>query len=224
MEEIKMSKRGQIQKKTTIQEIENLVQSRNHQLLQYQSSQIDPNTVPQQSRISLRCLTCGYEWSTKLQVYLSRISKNKGCRKCFEKNIQNPEIYPNTPFIQKPDVIGRPKRREGKEKQRQAHLNGGFGFIRNRNDLIQYLKEQPNKHNNYALELVLRDDERKRNKVTLSKGESSRHHVLPLHAQGSPDNWNIISVTKKEHDKLHRLRYEIYQEEADLKSDFCDSF
>lgn len=212
--------RGRSQKKTTILEVQAVALSRNHQLLYYERGSVDPNTIPQQSYIGLRCLTCNNEWKTKLQVYLGRTSPHGGCRQCYNNNVQNKELYPNSPCLPKPDIEGRPKRRAGKEVQRQAHLNGQFGLIQNRQNLISYLKENPNEHNDFALELIQRDEERKRNKTSIDRSQYSNHHVIPLHAQGSPDSWNIIAVTKAEHDKIHRLRYKVYQEIDDLKATF----
>lgn len=131
--------RGRSQKKTTIQEVQVVIRSRNHQLLDYELGRVDPNTIPQQSYLCLRCLTCNNEWKTKLQVYLSRTSPHGGCRQCYNNNVQNKELYPNSPCLLKPDIEGRPKRRAGREVQRQAHLNGQYGLIQNRQHLIDYL-------------------------------------------------------------------------------------
>lgn len=223
MKVFKMSNRGQTQKKTSIVEVQNIVKTRNHQLLHYEQGRQDPNTIPQNSKIQVRCLFCRHEWRPRLQIYLNRTSLSLGCRKCFEKNIQNPKIFPETPFTQKPNIKNRPKRRAGINNLRRAHAMGQFRLICSREDLIQYLKNEPNKHNDYALELVLIQDQREPKKMTFLKGQFSKHHVLPLHAQGSPDSWNIIYVTKEEHDNLHRLRYQIYQEKGDLKAIFGTS-
>lgn len=212
--------RGRPQKKTTIQEVQAVARSRNHQLVDYDLGSADTNTIPQHNYIHLRCLTCNNEWKTKLQVYLTRTSLNKGCRQCYNNNVVNKEVYPNSPCLPKPDIDGRPKRRAGKEVQRQAHLDGQFGLIQNRQDLIDYLRANPNEHNNLALELIERDEKRKQNKTSIDKSQFSNHHVLPLHAQGSPDSWNIIRVTKVEHDQIHRLRYKVYQESDELKATF----
>lgn len=212
--------RGRSQKKTTIQEVQAVAESRNHRLLDYERGRVDTNTIPQQSYIRLCCLTCDNEWETKLQVYLSRTSPHGGCRQCYNNNVQNEELYPNSPCLAKPDIEGRPKRRAGKEVQRQAHLNGTFGFIQNRQNLIDFLEENPNEHNDLALKLIQQDEERKQNNIPFNGREFSNHHVIPLHAQGSPDSWNIIAVRKPEHDKIHRLRYKIYNEIGDLKATF----
>lgn len=213
--------RGRSIKKTTIQEVQVIVQKRNHQLLFFERGRVNSNTIPQQSYIHVRCLICNHEWKTRLQVYLERTSIHGGCRQCYNNNVQNAELYPNSPCIPRPDILGRPKRRAGKEVLRQAHLNGQFGFIRNRQYLIDFFRKNPNEHNDFALEVIQRDEERKQNKTSIDKRQFSSHHLIPLHAQGSPESWNIILLTKAENDKIHRLRYKLYQEAGDLKATFA---
>lgn len=85
--------------------------------------------------------------------------------------------------------------------------------------MIQYLTENTNEYNNFVLSLVKRDDKIS-NKEIFLPGPISKHHVLPIHAQGSPEKWNIIQVTKKEHMVLHKLRFQVYKEEGDKKAIF----
>lgn len=129
----------------------------------------------------------------------------------------NPTIYPQSPCIQKPIVQDRPKRREVLKQLREAHLKGQFGFIQNRKQLVQYLKENPNRHNIYVLDLLQRDlqivDEK-----PVQERQTVNHHVLPIFDQGSPDSWNIIQVTPQEHMQIHTLRFEVYGKEGDKKA------
>jgi hypothetical protein len=224
------AQRGQILKKITIQELKEIVCKREHDLLVWTPGQVNPNTVPKHSRISIHCLKCGNKWDTKVGCYISRKTLSGGCRKCYDINQQNEKIYPNSPCRAKPEVADRPKRRALKEVKRKANLNGPFGFIKNREDLINYLKNNKNVHNDYVFNLVLRDEENKKNKskkaslaasLGLNKSSLSSHHVIPLHARGSPDRWNIILVTKTEHDKIHKLRYEVYRDPHDLKATYA---
>lgn len=214
-----MSKRGLPQTKTKIEEVQAEARGRNHELLSYECGKND--TIPKQSYIGLRCLTCNHEWKTKLYTYLGcGKSLSGGCRQCYNQNILNKEFYPNSPCLPKPDIDGRPKRRDGKDAQRQAHLKGPFQSIRNRQQLKDFLKKDRNEHNNLALELIQRDEERRKNKSSLEKGQFSRHHVIPLHAQGSPDAWNIVVLTKAEHDQIHRLRYQVYGKIEDKQATY----
>ena len=220
-----MSIRGGRQNKTKIEDVQALAYERNHELLYYERGRVDPNTSPQHSYLHLLCLTCKNEWKTRLQVYRSRTSVHGGCRQCYTQNLQNAKLYPNSPCLPKVDVEGRPriKRRAGKEVQRQVHLNGPFGFIRNRTDLIDYFKENPNEHNDFALKLLEQDEARKQNNTLatrIDRREFSKHHLIPFHAQGSPDPWNMVTVRKAENHEIHRLRYKVYKELGDLKATF----
>lgn len=50
---------------------------------------------------------------------------------------------------------------------------------------------------------------------SFEKRKSSKHHIIPIHDGGSPDKWNILKVSKEEHDQIHRLRYEVYHHPVD---------
>lgn len=143
-----------------------------------------------------------------------------GCRQCFNKNIQDRDIYPQTPFAKKETDTDRPPRRVGKKVLREIFENGPYGFIQTREDLMKYLEDNPNDHNDYVLEFVQRDTLFPKKRGELPVDHYSYHHVIPLHAKGSPDKWNIIYVTKKEHDKIHRLRYLIYRDPNDQKATY----
>jgi hypothetical protein len=215
------TRRGKSQFKKTIDSVKSVCKSRGHELIQFERGKVDINPIPQQSRIVVKCTKCNTVWDTKLQTYTTRIGPSMGCRKCYNKNVTDPKIYPNSPCIQKPHVKGRPKRREGIEALREAHSQGQFGHIQNRADLKKMLKENPNKNNDYALKLVEAYEKREADGIVTKGDVYSKHHVLPLHAQGSPDSWNIISLTKEEHDKVHQYCYEIYQELGDLKATYA---
>lgn len=207
--------------RTSITDLKKVIESRGHLLLNFTPGRVDPNTVPQASSIKVQCKKCGHIWSPRLQTYLERQGINGGCRHCFNNNIQNRELYPDSPFSPRLDVLNRSTRRAGKAVLRKTHLNGPYGFIQNREQLIDFLKTNPNPHNHYVLELVLRDTEFPKRRSELPTGEYSYHHVIPLHAKGSPDNWNLIYLTKQEHDITHRLRYEVYQDRKDLLATYA---
>jgi hypothetical protein len=184
----------------------------------------DPKTVPQQSKIKLECQKCGHIWSPRVQTYLSRTSLNGGCRQCFNQNIQNLELYPNTPFVKRDQNVKRSPRRRGKAVLRDLFKKGSYGFIENRNQLLEYLREQSNEHNNYVFKLVLRDTEFPKKRNELLTNQYCLHHVIPLHDKGSPDSWNLIYVTKEEHNKIHRLRYKVDNNPQDQKAIYATSY
>lgn len=205
-------------KKTTVSAVETLAQSRNHVLLGYTPSKGNANTIPQGNSIHVKCGKCGNIWKPRLQVYLNAPGPSGGCRKCYDRMITDPTIFPNSPFVPRQDVEDRPLRRAGRKTLREVHSKGQYKDIQNREQLIKYLKAHPNKHNDLALDLVIRDTKNAELGIKFAKGTYSKHHVLPLHAQGSPDAWNMISVTKQEHHDLHRLRFDVYRDEGDKKA------
>lgn len=210
-------KRFQKISRISIEDVQRIVESREHVLISYNVGIHDSNIIPKTSRVRLSCKKCGHEWETRLGVYLNRNAPSGGCRGCYNINVLNPTIYPSSPCIPKPTVENRPKRREGIEKLRESHRNGPFGFIQNREQLVQYLKENPNVHNDFALELLQRDSLLKTGEVVLLP-PFSRHHVIPIFAQGSPDGWNIVRITKEEHKQVHELRSVVYGQEGDRKA------
>jgi hypothetical protein len=129
-------------------------------------------------------------------------------------------VYPNTPCRLNPDISKRSKRRAGKKVLQEAHYVGPFKHLTNRKSLILFLKENPNKHNDFVLSLILREEQYNLLNQKL-EGQVSKHHVLPLHDSGSPERWNIITVKKEEHDIIHRYRYEVYQQKADFQASFA---
>nr|ANQ46362.1 hypothetical protein [Tetrabaena socialis] len=217
-------KRGQKATKLTLDQLEKIAQERNHVLLNVATSKRDPSHVPKQNRALLRCNKCQNEWSTKVYVYLDRKSLSLGCRQCYETNLKDPNLYPNAPTRQKETTLARPPRRAGKDLLHAAFVNGPFGHIRNGKDLMLYLKENPNVYNDKVLTLILRNESLKKQKVICEdflKNNVSRHHVIPLHAKGSPASWNIIKITKEEHHELHVLRYQVYKEKNDLLATYA---
>ncbi len=212
------AKRFQKISRISVEKVLQEVSSRNHSLIEYTVGKKDNLIIPKSSNVVLFCNNCGYEWETRLGVYLKcGTNLSGGCRGCYNKNVVNPEIYPNSPCIPNETIENRPKRREGIEKLRDAHRKGQYGFIQNKEDLIQYLEQNPNAHNTFVLELIQRESNMVREKQVLSE-PTSKHHILPIFDQGSPDSWNILEVTRKEHMQIHMLRYEVYKKEGDKKA------
>lgn len=218
--------RGKKLTKLELSEFNKIAQERGHLILNVDKSKRNPSHVPKQSRVFLRCNKCNHEWDTKVYVYLDRKSLSLGCRKCYENNLKDPILYPNSPTRKKETTPAQPRRRAGKNVLHTAFVNGPFGHIHSVEDLIFYLKENPNAYNDKALQLVLRNEAglspqvphkgKKRKLEEFFPNKVSYHHVIPLHAKGSPARWNIIPVTKEEHNELHEFRFKVYGEKADL--------
>lgn len=94
-------KRGTELTKLTVNELNNIAQERGHTVLKVETSTRDPNHVPKQNRVYLRCNKCNYEWDTKVYVYLERKGLSLGCRECYNKNLKDPTLYPNSPTRKK---------------------------------------------------------------------------------------------------------------------------
>lgn len=47
-------------------------------------------------------------------------------------------------------------------------------------------------------------------------GDTQKHHIIPKHANGSDESWNLISLSIEDHKEAHCLLYETYQLMGDL--------
>ena len=82
--------------------------------------------------------------------------------------------------------------------------------ISNRNQLIDFLKQEGNSYSNFILERIDRSSiEKKGNYV---------HHIIPRHMGGPDAEWNYITLTLDEHIQAHSLLYNEYQILADLSA------
>jgi hypothetical protein len=205
------AERGQKQTKTLIEDLITEAKSRGHTVLEYKVGR-NIDTIPKHTYCKFQCNKCNSIWQTKLFVYLQRIGQAKGCRTCFNILIKDKTVYEKTPFAPNDDLSGRPFRRQGKNRLIENHANGPHKHIKNREDLVNYLELNPNKHNDYVFNLMRREP------PLFNKGEFSRHHIIPIHNGGSPEKWNILVVSKKEHEIIHTLRYEVYQQTGDQKA------
>jgi hypothetical protein len=216
--------RGQQLTRITLQQLKNIVQQRKHVLIHVSVSTKNPLYVPKQNRILLKCEKCQNQWHTKVYVYLQRQSLSLGCRQCYEMLIKNSNTYDKFP-CKKKIHINQPIRKNGMKALRQYFNNGPFGWIQNVKDLKTYLQQDLNSYNEKALTLLIRNEDLISQKVKLKiffkNGDVCMHHVIPLHAKGSPDKWNIIAVTKEEHYNLHQLRYKVYNERFDLLASYA---
>jgi hypothetical protein len=82
--------------------------------------------------------------------------------------------------------------------------------IRNRDDLIDFLVKEANSYATFILERI------NRNPDTLKVSPTHKHHIIPKHAGGSDEPFNLIRLTIEEHAKAHELLYENYGKLADL--------
>jgi hypothetical protein len=94
--------------------------------------------------------------------------------------------------------------------RKKPELNPIFRNIKDRHSLILYLQKNPNQYNDFILD-----------KILLNRGLNNRgmgmedHHIIPVHAGGKNKNWNLVSLTKNEHIKAHKLRILSFNEAGD---------
>ena len=92
------------------------------------------------------------------------------------------------------------------KRPQQMFLN-----INSREDLITFLINNPNKYNSFILQKF---NFLKENPFPLTI-VTENHHIIPKHAGGSNESWNIIKLTVTDHIRAHELRAEIYNEIGD---------
>lgn len=199
-----------IGKKLTVDDVRALTDQRNHELLEWKVGTKDSNHVPKSSKIQLKCRTCGYIWSPRLQSYEERQNPvTGGCPGCWARIRADAKYYPESPLL----PVEGSRRRSNNETLRKLHSEGPFSHIQSRKNLIQYLKDNPNPHNTMVLGIM----EQSRPSIP----DMQTHHVIPIHARGCPDPWNTIQVTRQEHYEIHKLRYEVYGETGDLQATYA---
>lgn len=82
--------------------------------------------------------------------------------------------------------------------------------ISNKEELINYLKEEDNSYSDFILSKL------DPNTRDLRGNTTQLHHIIPLHQYGPNHNWNLILLTIEEHAQAHQLLYDNYQNSADL--------
>ena len=140
--------RGQKQKSITIDELKGIVENRRHSLISFSLGKRRGNNVPKQGELCLHCNKCGNEWRTKTYVYLERKPPTNGCRKCYDSMVTNPSIYPQSPCTKRTEEKSNssgPLRKVNRNALHQAHAEGNFKELKNRQSLRDYLKNNPNK-------------------------------------------------------------------------------
>ena len=108
------------------------------------------------------------------------------------------------------------RQRLTKAERVALYQNSQFAHIQSYEGLVEYLsKDMSNPYNKLALELMKREQ-------TLTEEQRSafdeKHHIIPARKGGPDEAWNLISVTYKEHCKLHEILFKLYGEEGDNKA------
>ena len=147
-------------------------------------------------KINILCF-CNNTFETTVNSYLN--SKN-GCPYCksenFKKNNPNKSLRVSS---------------KSQKKKKEIPLNSIE--ICSREDLVLFLKNNPNAYNNFIFEKI--EEEKS---PTFSKQDKNRHHIIPRHTGGPDEPWNILMICTEDHKKAHQIRYEVYAEEGDLNA------
>lgn len=83
-----------------------------------------------------------------------------------------------------------------------------FSHIKDRPDLIAWLCQTPNLYNNYILDHL----QSPRTVV----GSTQKHHIIPRHAGGPDESWNIIQLSLEAHKEAHQIRAKMYGDSGDV--------
>lgn len=83
-------------------------------------------------------------------------------------------------------------------------------IIKNKEELVRFFQHNPNAYSSFILKLIGRDPR------TLSPGMLHKHHMIPLHANGPDEPFNLILLTLDEHITAHQLLYDVYGSFYDL--------
>ena len=185
--------------KRTLEDLENISSSRNHQLIS-----VSIPTYVMSGTITLKCC-CGCLFTTSAKSYFNSIN---GCPDCKKKKASEQWLGTTRRTLSEraqTKVLSRRRRRE-----KMMDESTPYAKIKNRDDLILYLKSNPNAYNDFMIECINRE------KTTpLIIGDLKGHHIIPLFAGGCAQSWNLTHLTAEEHQKAHQLRYDIYQENGD---------
>lgn len=83
-------------------------------------------------------------------------------------------------------------------------------IIKNREELGHFFQDNPNPYSTFILNLIDRDPR------TLGPGMLHKHHMIPLHANGPDEPFNLILLTLEEHIAAHQLLFDVYESYYDL--------
>lgn len=92
-----------------------------------------------------------------------------------------------------------------KRKRRQSHSR--FATVFSKETLLVFLKANRNPYNDFMLQKI--------NEAGDCSGKNI-HHIIPIHAGGCDENWNLVYLTLEDYKQAHQLRYEVYNDLGDF--------
>nr|YP_009184965.1 putative HNH homing endonuclease [Hafniomonas laevis]ALO63087.1 putative HNH homing endonuclease [Hafniomonas laevis] len=148
---------------------------------------VENEGTPSKGKIVIFCNVCGTEFSIDASKY--KRAKTSACPICNQ---------------QKPNVQ---KRSSSAITKSDEKIKQNYDFITNSSDFRTYLLGENNVYTRFLLEKL---------DHPIEKSENTQiHHMIPKHANGPDSKWNRITLTKADHIKAHKLRYEVYHEFGD---------
>lgn len=95
-------------------------------------------------------------------------------------------------------------------RRSRPEIDPTFAHIKSREELLAFLKANPNEYNNYML-LKMQEKQRENKE----EGDFFEHHVIPKHKGGLDDDWNLVYLLAEEHKTAHELRLKVYNDPGD---------
>lgn len=184
--------------KKTFEEIQILANAKSHKLISVSNS-----NTPAAGKLTFYCNKCDQVSTVSARSYIA--NHEGGCPSC--KSINASKRQKGVPKKMTPEQVEKKAREKEYIKANKEKLRKKFEHIKNREDLIQYLKHENNAYTQFILDRL--------SKPAPEKDKSQNHHIIPLHAGGPDKTWNLIRLTYEDHLTAHKLRYEVYKEPGD---------
>lgn len=143
---------------------------------------------------------CGNQYQCSLHDL--RRKKSTGCKQCNATILANQYREQNPGKTVSDSIIDiRKLSRSERHKKCLRIRTNSCDTISNKSEMISFLKNNPNRYNDYILSLYTRPDA----SHVKNKPGYQAHHIFPLHSGGPDVSWNIISLTPYEHAMAHVL-------------------
>lgn len=184
-----------------------LATSRNHVLIS-----VTDERVPRRGNLVILCNTCNQQFRTSAASYMN--ARVTGCTTCanVSRRLQPNRRQPQTELS--PEEMQRRLEVATRTALERSALRAAYNHISNRNDLREYLNQENNAYSDFILSIL----DQPEGSYVSNAGEGAafeRHHIIPRHAGGPDSQWNLIQLTVADHDRAHRIRYEVYGEFGD---------
>jgi hypothetical protein len=161
---------------------------------------------------------CGCEFTTSAHSYKN--ARKSGCPACKaastsafwkgkERKPMEDKIVSNLAKKERrknPRIpLDNPQRSQDQLREVYYAFPDLFNSIKNKQDLIYHLEQNPNEYNDFMLKCIKIAE----NSKDLSK-DWPAHHIIPIFAGGPDVSWNRCPVTPENHAKAHELRFKVY--------------